>query len=455
MKLTNILLETFDQPYSWVSTVDKPHIKMYEFTTSDGIRYEVYIGIDEPQTWEVAFTANVNKRIKQDKTGTGDSIRVFATVMDIVKSFVKTTYVKMVSFKASKLEGTGRSKLYTALVNRYAPQLGFDVVSIKSGTENVIYTLKNKKKPKLKLKEVFDQPYSWNRTKNGPDEKAYRFKTEAGVIYDVLMYERKSNEWLVEFTAKVGSKTTQDKTGTGDSIRVFSTVVDIIKHFVSEQYIGTITFAADKLDGDSRARLYATLAKSIAPKIGFKVTLAGGNYSTALFKLKNTKRPKGRRLNEVFDKPYSWTKVVSTVHRAEYSFTTADGLKYGVEFYQITDPHDKERNGRVILTFWAMRKTKPTPIGGGGQDYAEFGQTGTGDAIRVFATVMAIVKQYTRERWVKAIEFSADDVERNRVRLYKKLIGRYAGDMGFRLVKVNDTGIGIEFLLKNTRPKKK
>lgn len=301
--------------------------------------------------------------------------------------------------------------------------------------------------------EVFDQPYSWKRTKNGPDEKAYRFKTEAGVIYDVLMYERKSNEWLVEFTAKVGSKTTQDKTGTGDSIRVFSTVVDIIKHFVSEQYIGAITFAADKLDGDSRARLYATLAKTIAPKIGFKVTLAGGNYSTALFKLKNTKRPKGRRLNEVFDKPYNWTKVGSTAERTEYSFTTADGIKYGVEFYN--DTTGGIPNGGVILTFWAMRKTKPTPIGGGGQDYPEFGQTGTGDAIRVFATVMAIVKEYTRGRWVKQIEFNADEFDKGRVRLYTNLAKRYASDIGFRFIGTYSGGMGIDFVLKNTRPKKK
>lgn len=299
------------------------------------------------------------------------------------------------------------------------------------------------------LLEVFDKPYSWNQINNEPDMKRYTFKTESDITYNVYIGEGRHDEWDVIFSARIGGRITISTSNTGDSIRVFATVMDIFKSFLKTTYVKKIIFTASAEDGPSRSRLYTSLVNKYAAGLGFAVSIKN-TIGLVTYTLKNKNKPK---LNEVFDRPYRFTRTRNVPDRTEYEFTTDAGTKYGVEFFNGTDAG--RPNGVVTVTFWAWGKTNPSPGRPEGVPRPEFGKTGGGDSIKVFATVMAIIRKFTSERWVKEIEFNADEVERSRVRLYTNLAKRYAGDIGFRFTEPKETPMGMEFILKNVRPNKK
>ena len=300
------------------------------------------------------------------------------------------------------------------------------------------------------LLEVFDKPYSWNQIKNEPDRKRYTFKTESDITYFVYIEEGLHDVWDITFVAQVGGRITISRSKTGDSIRIFATVMDIFKSFLKTTYVKKIIFTADTTDGSSRSRLYTALVNRYASGLGFGVDSIRTAGDDITYTLKNKKKPE---LNEAFDRPYRFTRTRNVPDRTEYEFTTGAGTKYGVEFFNGTDAG--RPNGKVTVTFWAWGKTNPSPGRPDGVPRPEFGKTGGGDSIKVFATVMAIIRKFTSERWVKEIEFNADEMERSRVRLYTNLAKRYAGDIGFRFMGAKETPMGMEFILKNVRPNKK
>ena len=438
MKLTNILLEVFDKPYSWNQIKNDSDWKRYTFKTESDVIYAVRIEEGVHGVWDISFVAQVGNKSTIYRTNTGDSVRVFATVMDILKSFLKTTYVKKIIFTADTTDGSSRSRLYTALVNRYASEAGFDVDSIRTAGDDIIYTLSNKKKPALN--EVFNQPYSWSKIADDNQHKGYEFKTSAGLKYRVSIGKEDESAWVVNFSSYTrGGGFSYDKTGTGDSIRVFATVLDIIKSFIRNNRVEAIVFVADGEDGPSRRRLYTALVNRYASESGFKVvSIHPSDVDTTEYTLK----PKAK-LNEMFDRPYSWSKLSSRADGAIYGFSTDGGVVYEVEFGQYTEG---PRKGSVDVAFGA-RLPRQTRF--------SYDKTDTGDSIRVFSTVLEIMREYLRSRWVKELTFSASEFDPKRQSLYKRLVDKYAGGMGFRLVKMHMIPIGgLEFVLKNTRPKK-
>ena len=68
--------------------------------------------------------------------------------------------------------------------------------------------------------------------------------------------------------------------------------------------------------------------------------------------------------------------------------------------------------------------------------------TGDGDAMRIFASVIAIIKDFTKKEKPQQLAFSADKPawavdagkgqKGSREKLYKKLVQRYAGRMGYK-----------------------
>jgi hypothetical protein len=136
------LAEAFNQPYPWhwhTRDVDR----RWTVNFND---VEVVIRRTFGDTWDVAFSRNNRKEV----TGEGDQFKIFATVIDILGVFVKQRKPSIVTFSAEKDDGgnTGsRSKLYSAMVKRFAAQYGYTTNETSSSYDEddpgyVEYTLK-------------------------------------------------------------------------------------------------------------------------------------------------------------------------------------------------------------------------------------------------------------------------------------------------------------------------
>jgi len=129
-----------------------------------------------------------------------------------------------------------------------------------------------------KLGEVADSPYDYIQNVKTPDKRAYRFQTDAGQLYRVQVFNRRglnmSNKLEIHFdlTDMKTGKPETGVTGTGDAVRVFSTVAAILQQEVSNQN-PTGVIIASKADDESRVKLYRTLARRAAKMMpGFEIS---------------------------------------------------------------------------------------------------------------------------------------------------------------------------------------
>ena len=137
----NMLSEAFDNPYpvkmQKKGKSDDPFYRA-EFKAADGTKVVVIIDsrehiddYDELQ-WRLSFVRDS----KTVKTGQGDSLRIFATVLKLTQDFVKKENPKYIEFSSSKLRdpGQSRDKLYDRLVKKYAGSK-YNIDSTKSGDD--------------------------------------------------------------------------------------------------------------------------------------------------------------------------------------------------------------------------------------------------------------------------------------------------------------------------------
>ena len=141
-------------------------------------------------------------------------------------------------------------------------------------------------------------------------------------------------------------------------------------------------------------------------------------------------------LNEAFDKPYKFKKHVLYKGNVVYRFIADDKSEIDVLF--------KENEISDDESSWTVSFER-----GGRQD-----QTGEGDAMRIFATVIEVVKDFTKKEKPQELVFSAEkpawrahlhhkDPKRSkdmgsREKLYKKLVQRYAGRLGYKYTTQSD-----------------
>lgn len=135
--------------------------------------------------------------------------------------------------------------------------------------------------------EAFDKPYRYHMRKDG-DEYVARFDTDKGDPVDVYIepYVNPEDEisWEVEF--KRGGR--QSVTGEGDAMRIFATVMDIMKKFIAKEKPQTIVFTAAKEEEDygknirgSREKLYLRLAKKYVK--GYKVDMRTSSVGSTFY----------------------------------------------------------------------------------------------------------------------------------------------------------------------------
>ena len=100
--------------------------------------------------WEVHFDyIKKSKRVPGDEenisdiSGTGDSFRVFATILSFIKDFSKKVEPDFISIKSKNAEAN-RTELYKNLAKRYAKTIGYDVIKSVKGAEITRLELKRK-----------------------------------------------------------------------------------------------------------------------------------------------------------------------------------------------------------------------------------------------------------------------------------------------------------------------
>ena len=140
-----------------------------------------------------------------------------------------------------------------------------------------------------------------------------------------------------------------------------------------------------------------------------------------------------KEIFEVFDNPYKWTGKNS-----KFSFD-ADGQRVDVEWDR--DYTWEPLNTHYVnLEFWVD----------GQQDI-----TGKGDAFRIFATVLDIIKQNKSEFEITNstgfITFFASSESRGRVKMYKRLSKILKKEMNYKHELSTTARDGVTFFLYNDK----
>ena len=282
----------------------------YHFVTDNGVKYKVYL--QGKDMVEVAFSAILpgeEENFRPDKTtltGTGDSRKVFGTVVKIVKEYLNTHKPNALYFTAENSEPS-RVKLYNRLIAQVDKELpdykALGNIDLGTGTA---YMLRRKEKP---VTEALDSSYPYEFKNN-----AYYFTTDAGTDYKVFF--KGTDKVEVTFVAKGKHGQPKDNiTGTGDSRKVFGTVIKIVKDYVSKNQPNILMFAADS-SVPSRVRLYSTLASQASKELsGYTLanTLRNKMFTTFYLTKDNANVPKTDIAKNILHKTLDTVVGESTV----------------------------------------------------------------------------------------------------------------------------------------------
>ena len=135
-----MLTEAFDKPYRFRKHELYKGMIVYRFITDDKSEVDVIFQEHELSDEESVWSTSFDRGGRQDMTGEGDSMRIFSTVIAIVKDFVKKHKPDELGFSAEKPawrmtlpdghpqrspEMGSREKLYKRLIQRYAGKMGY------------------------------------------------------------------------------------------------------------------------------------------------------------------------------------------------------------------------------------------------------------------------------------------------------------------------------------------
>ena len=137
--------EAFDKPYPFrLKKIDDMEYEA-DVNLPDGRSLEIqFSGVEYDHiAWHVLFTVDYSIL----KTGEGDAMRIFATVIAAMQAFVKKVKPEEVTFSADKegvKGGSSREKLYAALIKRFAGKMGYKVEIAQQYSDSTVYHLKRK-----------------------------------------------------------------------------------------------------------------------------------------------------------------------------------------------------------------------------------------------------------------------------------------------------------------------
>ena len=259
-RITAMTNEALDSSYEYEGN---PLGSRFYFETDDGVEYKVFFSGNN--LVEIAFNASTDggETWKSTMIGTGNAYKVFGTIIKIVQEYVEVHQPKAMYFTADKDE-RGRVSLYKKLaasVDKALPNyVDGGPTDMGSGVAFMIM-----RKGEERIDEIADNPYDYMQNVKTPDKRVYRFETDDGQLYRVQVFNRRSDndnalEIHFDMTDKTSGKPITHATGTGDALRVFGTVGNILQKEVAQQQPTGIIIAS-KADDASRVKLYRTLAR--------------------------------------------------------------------------------------------------------------------------------------------------------------------------------------------------
>lgn len=140
------ITEIFGQTYKWM-WVQQTSLSHYaDFYTDDGSKVLLAL-LRSDDYWEVEFARAGSEEV----TGQGDAFKIYATVLDILKTWLKTHKGEKIRFIGNK-DGKrgGHAKLYRAMASKMVSSIGYEAViedpdDYYDGPGGVIFMLRPKK----------------------------------------------------------------------------------------------------------------------------------------------------------------------------------------------------------------------------------------------------------------------------------------------------------------------
>jgi len=141
-------------------------------------------------------------------------------------------------------------------------------------------------------------------------------------------------------------------------------------------------------------------------------------------------------INEVGNKParWKWTKSNASVYQAEFRIGDKGGYKMEIKFHS----QDEE------IPFWSVHFEYIADIVGVGT----YRDTGTGNSLQVFATVLDILKTFIAKEKPKAITFSGKD---GRQKIYARIL-KYIKGYEMYKEKIKGSEVGFTLMRGRVRP---
>ena len=267
------------------------------------------LGLPFPGTYEQEYDMFKTKGPRRITAMTNESEKSFPNIVDTIVNNIPN--VNEIYFHGSRAIGKGKRKSdWDILVIVDDRVVGSDYIDTVFALQDIAKEFKNfdiqpskanshisriaKEEGKLlysanqKIDEALDSSYPYEFKNN-----AYYFITDARNDYKVMFKGDKKVE--VSFMARgENNQPKDDITGTGDSRKVFGTVINIVKDYVGQHQPDILMFAADNNE-PSRIRLYNMLASQAGkalPGYNFVKTLKGSLFTTFYLTRDNIKVPK-------------------------------------------------------------------------------------------------------------------------------------------------------------------
>ena len=125
MRATEFLAELFDAVYPYERSMNGGY-----FYDNKDVRVTVQMDEMLADTLAVAF----NRNFRFDASGAGDQYRILATVVKIIKEWLAQAKPAALTF-SSKSDDASRMKLYTKMVNKISPSVGY--VNVTNNIDSV------------------------------------------------------------------------------------------------------------------------------------------------------------------------------------------------------------------------------------------------------------------------------------------------------------------------------
>ena len=274
------VIEAFDTDVEWVDGAAPRGASVYAAMVDDAYIEITYKPVNDGVY--ISFSRGGSMAV----TGEGKQNKIFGAVINHIKKWVEANDPQKIYFSAYKprtgpfgSQDNSRSILYQKMLQRFAKQNGYDFETEDTGNEDTFVLTKQVKD---QTNEALDNPYPirWS-SKNkelwyghAKEEKPY---DQIGISIELLF----PGVWDINFSVN----DTKQKTGGGDQFKIFATVKEAIQQWWNWASKNTdvekITFSAEKIADESRAKLYQRFAKQFADAIGYNLNVKSGtNYST-------------------------------------------------------------------------------------------------------------------------------------------------------------------------------